>query len=137
MFELLQAYETATNEKNKFLRKVYTKYVQHKLKKSFFEKFDIDNIELTDSLIEEFKQFFCCTPSTVKTGNPKVFYISSYGSFYIDYDIYHIRFSFLEDHCDIEIDINTDKIKTIVIHPENELFYSSFWVIIILMAIYN
>jgi hypothetical protein len=139
MFEILRAYETAKNEKNKFLRKVLLYYTRRNLKKSFFQKFkdNIKTMELNKNLIVEFRQFYNCTDLTPYKGIPHIFYISSYGSIYIEYGEYTIRFSFLENNCDIEIDVNTVSDKTVVIHPEYNVFYESFWKEIILIGIYN
>ena len=141
MFELLQAYETAVHEDNIFLRFIYKKYVRHKLKSVFFYPFKerMHYIEFNKDLIEEFTQFFNCTHKDVFTGtnkeNPYMFYISSLNTMSIYYDMYLIRFKFMENNCDIEVERPNG--KTVSIHPENEKFYSSFFSEIILMAIYN
>ena len=141
MFELLQAYETAKNERNHIFRLFYTSYVKHKLKKSFFKPFknSINGMILNESLIEEFYQFFDCTSKNVYTGtndeNPYTFYASSTSGIYIYYDEYFLKFKFMENNCDINIEKSTG--QSVFIHPENEKFYSGFFAEIIIMAIYN
>lgn len=141
MFELLQAYETAKHEKNTALRFIYKNYVRHKLKSVFFEPFKdrIHCMEFNKDLIEEFTQFYNCTNSNVITGcnkeNPYVFCISRLNTMSIFYDVYVIRFKFMDTVCNIEVERPNG--KTVSIHPENEKFYTSFFAEIIFMAIYN
>ena len=148
MFELLQAYETATHEKNKVFRFVYTKYVRHKLKTVFFKKFknSIYSIELDKNLIEEFKQFYSCTydvahylipRADAPSIRPYVDYITGKGTIYVHYDKYRIKYAFLDDSCDIEIDTKYGKESALLVHPENDIFYESFYSEILIIAIYN
>ena len=146
MFELLQAYETATHEKNKVFRFVYTKYVRHKLKTAFFKKFrnSIYNIKLDKNLIEEFRQFYMCTHHNIRT--PKVVYVNSipfvdmfsvFSTIHIKYDIYHMKYKFLDDSCDIKIENRYAVDVELSVHPENEIFYEGFYAEILIIAIYN
>lgn len=142
MFEILQVFETAKHEKNKYLRKLYTKYTQYKLKKVFFKKmkYNIKYMELDNNLLREFKQFYLCTRGNVGQykGNSRIFLVSDdpYNLFMIDYYDYTIHFLFLEEGCDIEINKMISH-KSVLIHPEYDEVYSSFWKEIILSAIYN
>lgn len=140
MFELLQAYETANNEKNKVLRFFYLKHVRKTLKKTFFKPFkdSICNMTLDKALLDEFSQFYQCTNHDVYTGlnkeEPNLHYLLE-NIFYIFYNEAYIRYKFMENNCDIDIEFATG--YTVSTHPENEVFYTSILATIILMAIYN
>lgn len=54
MFELVQAYELAKNEKSKILKPFVVSYTRYKLRKVFFEKFDYQKIFMTKELLKEF-----------------------------------------------------------------------------------
>lgn len=145
MFELLQAYETAKNEKNKFLRFFYVNHVKHKLKKDFFEKFayNINNFGTDKELIEEFYNFFDCTYDGIHTRmntskSPYITYASGiFSKIHIRYgNQYEIKFKIFEDSIDIEL-IDIQKSIIVSIHPDNKVFYDSLFSRIIIMAIYN
>ena len=148
MFELLQAYETARHEKNTLFRFIYTRYVRHRLRSSFFIPFknNINGVILNRELIDEFNQFYDCTHfnnfnniDTVITGvnkeNPYMNYITESRCMIIYYDMYRIVFRFAENVCDI--DVERPNGKTVSVHPENKRFYTGFFAEIIIMAIYN
>lgn len=147
MFELLQAYETATHEKNKVFRFVYTKYVRHKLKTAFFKKFrnSIYSIKLDKNLIEEFRQFYNCAYSDVEslganfswTTTPYIDFITQIGTVHVYYEKYRIKYKFLDDSCDIEIEEKHGLEDSLLVHPENDIFYESFYAEILIIAIYN
>lgn len=146
MFEILQAFETARHEKNKLLRFFLMRHVRRKLKTSFFEKFNksIKYRELKPSkeLLEEFNQFFNCTDWFGRVSmryaiEPQPFMMDvKNNNIYISYHHYRIKYSFLEDTCNIDIH-NYDTGKSVLIHPDiDDVFYGYFGVII-LIAIYN
>ena len=58
MFELFRVYETAKSEENKLLRKLVIRYTKKELRKSFFNKFYIDKIEIDKNLLVEFMQLY-------------------------------------------------------------------------------
>lgn len=143
MFEILQAYETANNENNKLLRFFYLRHVRRKLKSSFFEKFN-DNISykyitLNKELLTEFNQFFNCTNTQVfyDKNQPEPFVMGVVdGNMFIYYHHYRIKYTFLENTCDIEI-YNSDSGKVVLIHPDIDREFDHYFGEIILIAIYN
>lgn len=141
MFELMRAYETARNEKNKFLRFIYTKYTKYKLKKVFFNKFNILNMEINKELVFEFFQFFRCTYEEVMDNmNEKYPYFCTVDIgrhiMYIQYYDYFINIKVRNDRYDIEI-LNDYSDRGVTIHPNNEYINLSPIREIILISIYN
>lgn len=145
MFELVRAYETARNEKNKFLRFIYTKYTKYKLKKVFFDKFfnvyGIVNADISKELLFEFFQFFQCTyDEVIDNMNEKYPYISTIDIgrhiLYIQYYDYFISVKVRNERYDIEI-VSDHNHNGITIHPDNKYINLSPIREIILISIYN
>ena len=138
MFELLNAYETARNEKNEFFRFFYIRYVRHKLKKSFFKPFKeiINSMALDKKLLVEFRQLFNCVgvqdPNNLNYTH--INFVLDNGDIMVSYYDYTILYMDKENHYDIQIE---NMNRNIIIHPENAVFEHSLFSIILIMAIYN
>lgn len=143
MFELFKAYETAKSEKNKFLRKVYIKYTRYRLKRSFFDKFDLSNIEFNKNLLQEFFQLYNCTKDFVNENiNVNYPFISvtniDNGKFSVNYFSYNIFITLAYDEYNTDI-IGNDyggRMITHLVFNDKSTNYA-YVKKIILMAIYN
>jgi hypothetical protein len=146
MFELLNAYEPAKNEKNKVLRYFYLKYVRYKLKKSFFIPFRAmiknstsDDKLLDNNLLLEFAHFFNCVEQYVSIEDLKSshinIYFATWSHFRVNYYGYNIEYT--DRYPTYNIDVVNIHGKHITLHPEHKIFESSIWASIIIMAIYN
>lgn len=108
MFELMNALETARNINNGFLRWCVEKYTKFRLKKVFFEKFDINNIDLNIRFIHEFYRFYDCICNDIWV-NDKFPYICNINTdreiIRIKYYNFTIRIKFHFDHQDYSMNI--------------------------------
>lgn len=146
MFELFRVYETATNEKNKLLRTMYTKYAKAKLKSIFFKKFNIHNESLEvnrDLLLEFFQLYQCiCDKVVINDEYPHVYKIDSKKEILcIRYYNFEITIKMINDEYNINIDCKRDysseTIFSLSFHPDTKYLNMTFLREIILMTIYN
>lgn len=149
MIELLKAYETANNEKNKFLRKIYIFYVRKRLKKLFFDKYDISRIKINYTYLCEFFQFYNCTKDSVNIESinnryPKLIDCDTENQkITICYMDYVLKFTVIQESR-YALDIippyysnDYDNSNTINLYINDETLKRSFFAEIINMVIYN
>lgn len=145
MFELMKAFELASNEENKFLRFIYLKYIRYTLKKSFFKKFSIKDIYFDKDFLYQVCQFFECIHVNWNNAflwiNKDYTYVGVVNSktyvIYVYYYQYKINISYINNsEYYIEItDLHAS--NTSRLYKSEEELNNSFIKEIILMGIYN
>ena len=137
MFEILRAFETAKNEKNKFLRSFLIRYTRHKLKSSFFERFNVEDIPLTRELLSEFVQFCECTGIASSDSEPFPYYTDiEKVTIHLSYNIYLLSIKVKSNEYEIEVTA-TLKNASVTMSMDEEKLNLNFLKEIFLMAIYN
>ena len=147
MFELVRAYEVAKNEENKLLRYFYLRYTKRKLKRIFFDKFNIETITLNRDLIREFLQVYSSIEqdrvtrihSRVNNTYPHIFSANiQTESIEMRYYGFGIRIQIIGiNDFNVSILFTPTNLSDFTIYPDTRYLNISVFKPIILMAIYN
>lgn len=139
MFELMKAYEIANSEENKLLRSIYLAYTRIVLKRSFFNKFGLDLMDIDKDLLNEFIQLYNCVNEsvTVDRAFPYIEKIINNNQIFIKYYYFKICISYvildyqiiiideMNDNAYISLQLTEDQLNS---YPYKEIIF---------MAIYN